>query len=67
MLSRVMPAKHSRHIALTEPLAAWVDEQVMRGEYASASDLIRAAVRLLRSHQETKDVQRISPGPSSKP
>ncbi|WP_232632028.1 ribbon-helix-helix domain-containing protein [Methylobacterium sp. Leaf118] len=62
-----MPAKHSRHVALTEPLAAWVDEQVSLGEYASASDLMRAAVRLLRLHHETRDAQRMSTGISSKP
>lgn len=62
-----MPAKHSRHIALTEPLAAWIDGQVSLGEYASTSDLIRVAVRMLRTHHETKDMQRTSPGGSSKP
>jgi len=43
-----MPARHSRHIALTETLAAWIDAQVARGEYASTSDLIRTAIRVLR-------------------
>lgn len=48
-----MPAKHSRHIALTGPLAEWIDGQVALGEYASTSDLIRAAVRLLKAQGET--------------
>lgn len=52
-----MPAKHSRHIALTGPLSAWVEEQVARGEYASASDLIRAAVRLLRVQSEGQSTE----------
>jgi len=47
-----MPAKHSRHIALTETLAAWIDSQVARGEYASTSDLIRTAIRMLRTKDE---------------
>jgi antitoxin ParD1/3/4 len=47
-----MPAKHSRHIALTESLAAWIDGQVAKGEYTSASDLIRTAIRVLRSRDE---------------
>lgn len=47
-----MPAKHSRHIALTESLAAWIDAQVAKGEYASTSDLIRTAIRALRSRDE---------------
>lgn len=49
-----MPAKHSRHIALTGPLAEWVDSQVARGEYASVSDLLRAAIRLLREQDESR-------------
>lgn len=49
-----MPAKHSRHIALTETLAAWFDSQVARGEYTSASNLIRTAIRVLRSTEEGK-------------
>ena len=49
-----MPAKHSRHIALTGPLTEWVDSQVAQGEYASTSDVIRAAIRLLRAHEEAR-------------
>lgn len=56
-----MPAKHSRHIALTETLASWVDAQVAKGEYASASDLIRTAIRALRS----RDEERGAPGSAS--
>lgn len=47
-----MSAKHFRHIALTESLAAWIDSQVAKGEYASSSDLIRTAIRVLRSRGE---------------
>ncbi|MFE1603287.1 ribbon-helix-helix domain-containing protein [Methylobacterium sp. ID0610] len=47
MLRSSMAAKHSRHIALTAPLADFVDEQVAKGEYASASEMVRAALRLL--------------------
>ena len=36
-----MPAKHSRHIALTGQLADYVASQVSRGEYASVSDMVR--------------------------
>lgn len=42
-----MPAKHSRHIALTGPLQDYVDGLVAQGEYASASDVVRAALRLM--------------------
>ena len=47
MLSFGMAAKHSRHIALTGPLANYVEAQVARGEYASVSEMVRAALRLL--------------------
>ncbi|WP_342106123.1 ribbon-helix-helix domain-containing protein [Methylobacterium sp. SI9] len=43
-----MPVKHARHIALSAPLAAWIDELVARGEYTSASDLVRTALRQMR-------------------
>ena len=32
-----MPARYSRHIALTETLAAWIDAQVAKGEYVFGS------------------------------
>ncbi|MCJ2080174.1 type II toxin-antitoxin system ParD family antitoxin [Methylobacterium sp. J-090] len=47
-----MPAKHSRHIALTGSLVEWAEHQVARGEYTSVSDLIRTAVRFLKAHEE---------------
>lgn len=50
-----MPAKHSRHIALTGPLSEWVESQVTQGEYNSASDLIRTAIRRLRDQTEVQD------------
>ncbi|WP_267358587.1 type II toxin-antitoxin system ParD family antitoxin [Methylobacterium sp. GC_Met_3] len=54
MVLAAMPAKHSRHIALTGPLADWVDAQVAKGEYTSVSDLIRAAIRVLRDQEENR-------------
>ncbi|KKB10834.1 hypothetical protein VE25_15970 [Devosia geojensis] len=32
-------------ISLPEPMKAWIEEQVQKGNYASASDYIRDAVR----------------------
>jgi len=40
-----MAAKHSRHIALTEPLIAYVEAQVARGEYTCISEVVRTALR----------------------
>lgn len=48
-----MSAKHSRHVALTEPLARFLDRQVAEGRYATASEAVRAALRLLE-REETR-------------
>ncbi|GJD32589.1 hypothetical protein PMNALOAF_3866 [Methylobacterium adhaesivum] len=40
-----MAAKHSRHIALTEPLIAYVEAQVARGESTCISEVVRTALR----------------------
>jgi antitoxin ParD1/3/4 len=42
-----MAAKHTLHVALTEPLARYVAEQVVSGEYATASEVVRTGLRLL--------------------
>ncbi|WP_238180134.1 ribbon-helix-helix domain-containing protein, partial [Methylobacterium haplocladii] len=42
-----MAAKHSRHIALTEPLIAYVEGQVAKGEYTCISEVVRTALRLM--------------------
>lgn len=53
-----MPAKHSRHIALTGQLAAYVASQVSRGEYASVSDMVRTALHLLKERDEASATRR---------
>ena len=47
-----MPAKRSPHIALIDFLAALINGLVGKGGYASASDLVRTARRVLRSRDE---------------
>ena len=42
-----MAEKFSRHITLTGPLAAFVENEVPRGEYASVGETGRAAPRFL--------------------
>ena len=49
-----MAAKHSRHIALTGPLARYVENQVATGVYASASEVVRAGLRLLIERDEAR-------------
>jgi antitoxin ParD1/3/4 len=38
-------------IALNETLAAYIDEQVATGRYASASEVVRAGLRLLQERE----------------
>jgi antitoxin ParD1/3/4 len=49
-----MPVPHSRHVALTEPLARFVDTQVAEGRYATASEVVRAALRLLMEREDAR-------------
>ena len=49
-----MAAKHHRHVALTEPLSKFVERQVAQGRYASASEVVRAGLRLLIEHEEAR-------------
>ena len=42
-----MAAQHTLHVALTKPLVNFVDEQIATGHYATASEVVRAALRLL--------------------
>ncbi len=46
-----MAAKHSRHIALTEPLIAYVETQVAQGEYTPVSEVVTTALRLLMERE----------------
>ncbi len=47
-----MAAKHHPHVALTEPLSRFIERQVLAGRYASASEVVRAGLRLLIEHEE---------------
>ena len=47
-----MAAKHHRHIALAEPLTRFVELQVAQGRYTSASEVVRAGLRLLTKREE---------------
>lgn len=49
-----MAAKHSRHIALTEPLIAYVEDQVARGQYTSVSEVVRTALRHMIEWEDAK-------------
>lgn len=51
-----MLVPHSRHVALTETLARFVDAQVAEGRYATASEVVRAALRLLMEREDARAV-----------
>lgn len=50
-----MPAKFVRSVSLTRELTALIDEKIATGHYRSASEVVRAALRLLaeRNHRTT--------------
>ena len=47
-----MAAQHTLHVALTEPLVRYVGGQVKSGRYATASEVVRTALRLLIERDE---------------
>jgi antitoxin ParD1/3/4 len=42
----------TRNISLTEPLDQFIDERVDSGDYQNASEVVRAALRLLKRQAE---------------
>ncbi len=42
-----MPVQHTLRVAPTEPLRSYVGRRVALGHYASASEVVRAGLRLL--------------------
>jgi antitoxin ParD1/3/4 len=46
----------TRNVSLTEPLDRFIDERVRTGDYQNASEVVRAALRLLK--QRSEDDQR---------
>ncbi len=47
-----MAAKHTLHVALTEPLVRHVRAQITSGRYATASEVVRDALRLLMERED---------------
>lgn len=46
------------NVSLTPELDRWVDERVSAGLYASASEVVREALRLLRDQDDLKRLRR---------
>jgi antitoxin ParD1/3/4 len=55
-----MAAKHTLHVALTEPLVSYVDQKVSAGHYATASEVVRAGLRLLIEQEDEKESGRLT-------
>jgi hypothetical protein len=46
-----MPSWHARNVSVTEHLARFVARQVAGGRFSSASEVVRACLRLLKRDQ----------------
>jgi antitoxin ParD1/3/4 len=53
-----MPVRTTRNVSLTPELDAFVDGQVTSGQYRTASEVVRAALRLLQSEGQRPAVRR---------
>lgn len=51
-----MPAKHTLHVALTEPLKHFVHDQIASGRYATASEVVRAALQALNERGKVSSI-----------
>jgi putative addiction module CopG family antidote len=57
-----MPARNTLHVSVTPELAAFVGEQIASGSYQTASEIVRAGLRLLvlSGWQESEAYGRVS-------
>lgn len=58
-----MPAKHTLHVALTEPIVRHVRREVESGHYATASEAVRQALELLIERDRLAAEARRGAGP----
>ena len=50
-----MPARNTLHVSVTPELAAFVSEQIASGSYQTASEVVRAGLRLLADQERQKE------------
>ena len=62
-----MPLRKSRNVSLTPELEALVDQKVASGRYRSASEVVRAALRLLDERERRIDRQTTRVADASNP
>ena len=53
-----MPARNTLHVSVTPELAAFVGEQIASGDYRTASEVVRAGLRLLADQERHKKLRR---------
>lgn len=53
MKGSIMPADQTRNVSLTAELNAFIRAQVASGHYQNASEVVRAALRLLLQQSNT--------------
>ena len=51
-----MPSTHARNIVLTPELSAFVDASVASGNYANASEVMRAGLRALKNRHGLDEI-----------
>lgn len=52
-----MPSNHARNVALTSELSDFVDELVASGNYANASEVMRAGLRALKDRHALEEIR----------
>ena len=53
-----MPMPKNTSVTISDQFAAFIDRQVEQGRYGSASDVVRAGLRLLEEHEMRLDALR---------
>ena len=56
-----MPFRKTRNVSLTPELEAFIDERVALGRYRSASEVVRAGLRLLEDMEGSRHNERHRP------
>lgn len=60
-----MPSKHNLNVSVTEHLARFVADQVASGRFGSASEVVRAGLRLLEREMAAGPIHDLPFGPAT--